>query len=88
MGYIESTEELMNHIKKMDHDNSVLQFTIQGKGKFTLVLQEIDDSSIKSDTEKNPQLKQMIEESKKAYGNGEGLSTSQIVDSLSVEDFE
>lgn len=88
MGYIESLEELMNHIENMDRDNSVFQFSIPGKGKFTLVLQEEDESSIKSDVEKNPQLKQMIEESKSEYKKGKGMSTSQILNSLSAKDFE
>lgn len=88
MGYIESTEELMNHIANMNHDNSVLQFSIPGKGKFTLVLQEDHESSIKSDVERNPQLKQMIEESKREYKSGKGMSTSELLDSLSAKDFE
>lgn len=88
MGYIESTEELMNRIADMNQDNSVFQFTIPGKGKFTLVLQEMDDNSIESDAEKNPELKQMIEESKKEYRSGQGMSTSQIINSLSAKDFE
>lgn len=88
MGYIESSEELMNHIANMNRDNSVLQFSLLGKGKFTLVLQEEDDVSIKSDVEKNPQLKQMIEESKNEYKTGKGMSTSQLLNSLSAKDFE
>ncbi|MFD2760325.1 hypothetical protein [Lentibacillus juripiscarius] len=88
MGFIESSEELMNRIENMDRDNSVFHFSIPGKGKFTLVLQEEDEDSIKSDVEKNPQLKQMIEESKSEYKKGKGMSTSELLNSLSAKDFE
>ncbi|SFE07580.1 hypothetical protein SAMN05216238_1084 [Lentibacillus persicus] len=88
MGFIESSEELMNRIENMDRDNSVFQFSIPGKGKFTLVLQEEDENSIKSDVEKNPQLKQMIEESKSEYKKGKGMSTSELLNSLSAKNFE
>ncbi|MDW0115298.1 MULTISPECIES: hypothetical protein [Sporosarcina] len=88
MGYIESSEELMKHIANMNRDNSVLQFSLPGKGKFTLVLQEEDEVSIKTDVENNPQLKQMIEESKNEYKTGKGMSTSQLLNSLSAKDFE
>ncbi|MFB4169006.1 hypothetical protein [Virgibacillus sp. JSM 102003] len=88
MGFIKSSEELMNRVENMDHDNSVFQFSIPGKEKFTLVLQEEDENSIKSDVEKNPQLKQMIEESKSEYKKGKGMSTSELLDSLSAKDFE
>lgn len=38
--------ELLKYIDKMDRDNSVVQFTIPGKGRFTLVLQEEDEQPI------------------------------------------
>jgi len=88
MGYIESSEELMSHIVNMDRDNSVFQFSIPGKGKFTLVFQEEDENSIKADIEKNNQLKQMIEESKVEYKKGKGMSTSELLNSMSAKDFE
>jgi hypothetical protein len=53
MGKILSSEELMKYIFNMDSENSVFQFSIPGKGKFTLVLQEEDVQSIKADTEAN-----------------------------------
>ncbi|WJY27337.1 hypothetical protein [Sporosarcina trichiuri] len=86
MSFIESSEELMNRIAAMDRDNSVLQFTIAGKGKFTLVMQE-EDHSIQADVEKNPQLRRMIAEGKREYQHGKGLSTSDLVKSLSEQDF-
>ncbi|WP_156645727.1 hypothetical protein [Lentibacillus sp. JNUCC-1] len=88
VGYIESSEELMSQIANMDRDNSVFQFSIPGKGKFTLVLQEEDEPSIKADVENNPQLKQMIEESKSEYKMRKGMSTAELLDSLSAKDFE
>jgi hypothetical protein len=54
MGLIESSEELIKYISNMDRDNSVLQFSISGKGKFTLVLQAEAEQSIKADIENNP----------------------------------
>jgi hypothetical protein len=35
----------------MNRENSVVQFSIQGKGKFTLVLQEDDEQSINAEAE-------------------------------------
>lgn len=88
MGFIETSEELMKHIAKMDRDNSVFQFSIPGKGKFTLVLQEEAEESIKSEAEKNPQLKQMIRESQNEYEEGKGMTTKDLLKSMSIEDFE
>jgi replication-associated recombination protein RarA len=88
MKLITSSEDLMKRIANMDRVNSVIQFSIPGKGKFTLVLQEEDENSIKADAEKNSHLKQMIEESQREYRDGKGMSTSGILKSLSVKDFE
>jgi len=88
MCIIKSSEELMSFVKKMDRDNSVLQFPIPGKGKYTLVLQEMDDQSIASDIIANPQLEQMIKESQIEYKKGEGMTTSELLKSISVKDFK
>lgn len=88
MGLIQSSEELMNCIENMDRNNSVLQFSIPGKGKFTIVLQEEDENSIKFDVERNPQLKQMIKEGRGEYKKGQGMSTSELLNSISAKDFE
>ncbi|MDT8860374.1 hypothetical protein N0O92_09020 [Alkalihalobacillus sp. MEB130] len=88
MGKIQSSEELMKYIENMNSDNSVLQFSIPGKGKFTLVLQEDDDKkSIQSEAEENPELKRMLKESVEQYENGRGMSTSELLNSLSKKDF-
>ena len=78
----------MKHISNMNRDNSVLQFSIPGKGKFTLVLQEEDEESILADVEKIPELKQMIHDSLSEYKDGKGMTTSEILKSFSVKDFE
>jgi hypothetical protein len=36
-----------------------MRFSIPGKGRFTLVLQEEDDQSIEAEVKKNPQLEIM-----------------------------
>ncbi|WP_346427656.1 hypothetical protein [Gracilibacillus sp. YIM 98692] len=61
----------------------VFQFSIPGKGKFTLVLQEEDDQSIKFEAEENPELKRMLKESQEQYEHGHGISTTGLLKSLS-----
>lgn len=87
MGKVHFSEELMKYILSMDRENSVVQFSIPGKGRFTLVLQEEDEQTIKSDIEANPELEIMIKESKKQYKDGYGMSTSELLKSLSPKDF-
>lgn len=87
MGKIKSSEELMEYISNMNSDNSVFQFSIPGKGKFTLVLQEEDKQTIKSEAEENPELERMLKESQEQYENGRGISTEELIKSLSKKDF-
>jgi hypothetical protein len=87
MEKVHSSEELMEYISNMNRDNSVCQFHIPGKGKFTLVLQEEDQHSILTDVQANQELKTMINESKREYSLGLGMSTSELLKSLSKEDF-
>jgi len=87
MGEILSSDELMKYIDSMDRDNSVLQFSIPGKGRFTLVLQDAEEHSINKDIEANPNLEKMIHESRKEYREGKGVSTSELLKSLSSKDF-
>ncbi|MBM7571334.1 hypothetical protein [Aquibacillus albus] len=88
MGKIQSSEELMKYISNMNSDNSVLQFSIPGKGKFTLVLQEEDDEkTIQFEAEENPELKRMLKESQEQYENKRGMTTSELLKSLSKKDF-
>ena len=88
MGKIQSSEELMKYIENMNSENSVLQFSIPGKGKFTLVLQEDEEKkSIQFEAEENPELKRMLKESVEQYENGRGMSTSELLNSMSKKDF-
>ncbi|KPL60256.1 hypothetical protein [Rossellomorea vietnamensis] len=87
MGKINSSEDLMKCIDNMNSENSVVQFSIPGKGKFTLVLQEEGEQSISEDIKKNPDLERMIQESEEQYKQGLGISTSDLLKSLSEKDF-
>jgi hypothetical protein len=87
MNKVLSSEELMKYIDDMDRENSVMQFSIPGKGRFTLVLQEEDDQTIETDVKKNPQLEIMFKESAEQYKKGLGISTSDLLKSLSGKDF-
>lgn len=87
MGEILSSDELMKYIDSMDRDNSVLQFSIPGKGRFTLVLQDAEEHSINKDIEANQNLEKMIHESRKEYREGKGVSTSELLKSFSSKDF-
>lgn len=88
MDFISSSKDLMNHIANMDRNNSVFQFSIAGKGKFTLVLQEESVNSIEEDAKNNSTLTQMIQDSQSEYKQGKSLTTSDLVESLSSEDFK
>lgn len=87
MKKVQSSEELMKHISNMNRDNSVLQFTMFGKGKFTLVLQEVDEQSIIADVEANPNLEHMIKEGQQQYKERLGMTTKEFLKSLSPRDF-
>ena len=82
-----SPEELLKYIDKMDRDNSVVQFSIPGKGQFTLVLQEEDERPIFADVKKNPQLDIMFKESEAQYKEGLGITTEDLLKSFSKKDF-
>jgi len=87
MGKIQSSEELMKYISNMNKDNSVFQFSIPGKGKFTLVLQEEDEQSIKAEADESPELKRMLNESMEQYESGSRITTTELLKSLSKKDF-
>ncbi len=87
MEKVRSSEELMEYITGMNRANSVGQFFIPGKGQFTIVLQEEDELSISSEIKANPELKLMIEKSREEYKQGRGMTTSELLNSLSPKDF-
>ncbi|MEH7399473.1 hypothetical protein V7148_00635 [Gottfriedia acidiceleris] len=80
------SEELMRYISNMNRENSVVQFSVPGKGRFTLVLQE-EEQSIKADIEANPEIEIMIRKSQDEYKKGLGVSTSDFLKSISSKDF-
>jgi len=80
------SEELMRYISNMNRENSVVQFSVPGKGRFTLVLQE-EEKSIKADIEANPEIEIMIRKSQDEYKKGLGVSTSDFLKSISSKDF-
>ncbi|WP_066299343.1 hypothetical protein [Bacillus sp. FJAT-29937] len=88
MNKVLSSEELMKFIDDMDRENSVMQFSIPGKGRFTLVLQEEDEQSIYADVKKNPQLEWMFKESEEQYSKGLGMTTSDLLKSLKDKEFK
>ena len=65
----------------------LFSFQFRGKGRFTLVLQEEDEPSIRADVEANPELEMMIKESKEQYQKGLGITTSELLNSISPKDF-
>ncbi|RWR05333.1 hypothetical protein [Siminovitchia fortis] len=87
MGKIYSLEELMKYISNMNSENSVFQFSIPGKGKFTLVLQEEYEQSISIEAEENPALKRMLKKSIEQHQKGHGMTTTELLKSLSKKDF-
>ncbi len=87
MEKVRSSEELMEYITRMNRVNSVGQFFIPGKGQFTIVLQEEDELSISSEIKANPELKLMIEKSREEYKQERGMTTSELLKSLSPKDF-
>jgi hypothetical protein len=87
MKNIISSEELMSIMNKMDKDNSICSIFIPGKGKFTVIFQEEDCTSITSDINSDLELKQMIADSRDSYTKGDTMTTSELIKSLSPEDF-
>ncbi|QED46890.1 hypothetical protein [Cytobacillus dafuensis] len=88
MNKVLSLEELVKYIDDIDRENSVVQFSIPGKGRFTIVLQEEDEQSIYADVNKNPQLELMFKESEEQYRKGLGMTTSDLLKSLKDKDFK
>ncbi|MCT2538224.1 hypothetical protein NC661_10670 [Aquibacillus koreensis] len=77
----------MKYISTMNSDNSIFQFSIPGKGMSTLVLQEDDEKSIQFEAEENPELKRMLKESQEQFESKRGMTTSELLNSMSKKDF-
>lgn len=87
MQKLRSPEDLMAHISNMNSENSISHVIIPGKGKFTIMLQEEEGKSVAAEILAYPELKQMIDESRKEIKQGLGMTTSELLDSLSPNDF-
>jgi hypothetical protein len=87
MSKVHSLEELLDTISNMNRENSVVQFSIPGKGKFTLVLEEEDDQTVGVIKEVNPELRRFIIESKALQKKGLSMSTIDLLKSFSAKVF-
>lgn len=87
MKQVKTPEELMEFVVGTNHKNSVNQFYIPGKGTFALVLQKEEEQSIQGDVEVNPALEKMIADSREEYRLGNEMTTSDLLKSMSAEDF-
>lgn len=88
MEKVDSSQDLMDKFQELDKDHSVCQVFIPGRGRFTIVLQEEDTPSVQQEIENDPELTQMIRDSRKAYRKGDVQTTSELNQSLSPKDFE
>ena len=87
MEIIHTPHELMERIEKLDKEHSVCQVFIPGKGQVTIVLQANDNDTIASEVEADPQLGELIQDSRNAYQRGDVMTTSELLKSLSSKDF-
>lgn len=84
---IRSPHELMERIERLNKDNSVCQIVIPGKGQVTIVLQANEAETIASEVQGDPELCEMIQSSRNAYQEGDVMTTSELLKSLSSKDF-
>ncbi|WDL95621.1 hypothetical protein [Alicyclobacillus sp. ALC3] len=87
MDIVRTPHELMERIEKLDKDHSVCQIVIPGKGQVTIVLQANDKETIASEVLADPELGELIQNSRNAYQRGEVMTTSELLKSLSSKDF-
>jgi hypothetical protein len=87
MKNIMSFEELLSIMNKMNKDNSICSIFVPGKGKFTVIFQEEDCTSIASDINSDLGLKQMIADSRDSYTKEDTMTTSGLIKSLSPKNF-
>ncbi|SFD43929.1 hypothetical protein SAMN05216238_101343 [Lentibacillus persicus] len=81
MKHINSPEELYAELEKLNKSNSASTFSVPGKGKFTLVYED-NEKTIQQEVEEDPELREMILESRKNYKKGEYKTTDELIDSL------
>jgi hypothetical protein len=87
MDRINSPNELMEHLTNMRKEKSVCQIFIPTKGRFTIVFEDKEENTIADEVKANPHLAKMFDESIKAYQEGRFLNTSELLKSISLEDF-
>lgn len=85
--YINTADELFYELDKLNKDNSVLQFTVLGKGKFTLVFQGFNSTTIQEDVNTGDESNKMIHESRKDYKDGRDKTISEMIESLFIEKY-
>lgn len=86
MKSIRSAEELYEEMDKLDRDNSVTQFSIPGKGKYTMVYED-HEKTIQEEVDEDEELKKMIHESRREYKEGRYVTMSEFIKSTYEEDF-
>lgn len=87
MDVIHTPNELMERIQKLTEDDSVCQVLVPEKGQVTIVFQGHVPETIASDLQADPELRELIESSRKAYRQGDVMTTSELLKSLSAKDF-
>ncbi len=88
MDIIYSAQDLMQRIEKLTSDDSVCQVFIPGKGQLTIVLQAKRQLSIAEEAQEDPELREMLQASRKAHEVGEVMTTDEFLKSISKSDFQ
>ncbi len=87
MDIIHTQHELMERIEKLDKNHYVCQVFIPGKGQVTIVFQTDDAETIASEVQADPGLNELIQRSRSAYQQGDIMTTSELMKSLSSKNF-
>lgn len=87
MDIIRSPHALMERIDGLNKDHSVCRVVIPGKGQVTIVLQANEAETIASEVQADPELRELIQSSRNAYQQGDVMTTSELLKSLSSKDF-
>jgi hypothetical protein len=77
MKEVRTMEDLLIQMSNMNKEDSICQFFFPGKGKFMIVLQELDQDSIKAVIQ-NPYLEQMVIDSSESEKKGRVMLASEI----------
>ncbi|OFW75581.1 MAG: hypothetical protein A2201_11810 [Alicyclobacillus sp. RIFOXYA1_FULL_53_8] len=88
MDIIYSAQDLMQRIEKLTNDDSVCQVFVPGKGQLTIVLQAKSELSIAEEVQEDPELREMLQDSRKAHQAGDVMTTDELLKSISKSDFQ